>query len=89
MDSEKKRKADTPAGDEEAKPSLRDLTRAAYSPASLHNVKSNQRHRHNPNADSSMKWGGNQGPSGQRKGGQPNMKLRMEAMLEQIKRDYS
>jgi len=79
----KKQQSDTTAKEEETKPSLRELSRTAYSPASLHNVKSNQRHRH-PDSRKDI-----QGSSGQRKGGQPNMRLRMEAMLEQIKRDYS
>ncbi len=39
----KKQQSDTAAREEETKPSLRELSRTAYSPASLHNVKSNQR----------------------------------------------
>jgi len=73
---------DADARDSEPKPSLRDLTRAAYSPASLHNVKSSQRHRN-------KSWDRGQGAPDQRKGGQPNMRLRMEAMLERIKKDYT
>lgn len=88
LDSEKTQ-TDAVAEDEEVKPTLRELRRTAYSPASLHNVKSNQRYRHTQVPDADKNWGNHQGSSGQRKGGQPNMKLRMEAMLEQIKKDYS
>ncbi|KLO13515.1 hypothetical protein SCHPADRAFT_940307 [Schizopora paradoxa] len=90
MDSEKKdTEAAASAAIEESKPSLRELTRTAYSPASLHHVKSNQRNRHKQAQDTNYSRGRDQTSSGQRKGGQPNMALRMEAMLEKIKRDFA
>lgn len=59
---------------------LRDLTRRAYSRESLHTFKSdplNRRREH-------RKDGGRTGSTGR---GQPNMKLRMNALLEKIKMD--
>lgn len=64
--------------------SLRELRKKAYSHSSLHTYKSDPlRHRNDKNG-SSRKVGSTRG-----KGGQPNMKLRMEAMLEKIKRDIT
>jgi hypothetical protein len=61
-------------------PSLRDRTRAAYSPATLHTYKSTL----------FQKGGrGQERPTGTRGRGQPNMKLRMGVMLEKIKARYS
>ncbi|KIO13604.1 hypothetical protein M404DRAFT_19035 [Pisolithus tinctorius Marx 270] len=65
--------------------SLRELKRQAYSPSTLHTHKSDPvRKRRDTNASSphSVK----KDPSHHTKG-QPNMKLRMNAMLEKIKRD--
>ncbi|KAG8893183.1 hypothetical protein FRB99_002154, partial [Tulasnella sp. 403] len=63
---------------DDSQPSFRDLKRAAYSRSSLHNFK------HIP------KMGVNHKPSREHQSrnrkGQPNMKLRMGVMLEQIKR---
>ncbi|KAK1232273.1 hypothetical protein PQX77_004647 [Marasmius sp. AFHP31] len=58
---------------------LRELTRKAYSRESLHTYKSDplKRRAHGEHA---KKGGGK---------GQPNMKLRMNVMLEKIKKDYS
>ena len=68
--------------------SLRDLTKEAYSWTSLHNYKSNPlnggRGRGRGCGKSSQRV-----LRGGRGHGQPNMKLRMGAMLEKIKRDYA
>ena len=81
-----------------AGPSLRELQKQAYSPAALHHYKSRPLHQnkgrktpHGTRAlESSQKrgvGGGSRNPS--RRGGQPDMRLRMSAMLEKIKREYS
>jgi hypothetical protein len=67
---------DTPSGG----PSLRELQRQAYSPASLHHYKSHPLHRSHK-----AEISGND----RRGGGQPDMRKRMSAMLEKIKRDYT
>ncbi|KAK7054964.1 hypothetical protein VNI00_003427 [Paramarasmius palmivorus] len=59
---------------------LRDLARKAYSRDSLHTYKSDPLSRRNKGTPANKKGGGK---------GQPNMKLRMNYMLEKIKRDYS
>ncbi|KAE9400747.1 hypothetical protein BT96DRAFT_956740 [Gymnopus androsaceus JB14] len=64
---------------EHVTPDLRELTRKAYSRETLHTYKSdplNQRR-------------GTSRGRGTRGRGQPNMKLRMGAMLEKIKRDFT
>ncbi|KAI6036375.1 hypothetical protein BKA83DRAFT_669907 [Pisolithus microcarpus] len=66
------------------KVSLRELKRQAYSPSTLHNHKSDPRKRRGAGTLSPHSTSKN--PSGHSKG-QPNMKLRMNAMLEKIKRD--
>jgi len=74
--------------------SLRDLTREAYSRASLHTYKSGlHRNRggasqrgHGTRVSNSSAGGTGRGTGGS---GQPNMKLRMGAMLEKIMQDYS
>jgi hypothetical protein len=81
-----------------AGPSLRELQRQAYSPAALHHHKSHPLHHskgrmsthgakiHGPSQKKVIE-GDNRGRSHRR--GQPDMRLRMSAMLEKIKRDYS
>jgi hypothetical protein len=74
--------------------SLRDLQKQAYSPASLHHYKSRPlRHPKNrtaSNEDSFRRREASIGaPKRGRGGGQPNMRLRMTAMLEKIRRDCS
>jgi len=64
--------------DKEKKQSLRDLFQKAYSKESLHTYKSHPLKK---------RRGGRQQSNLMR--GQPNMKLRMNAMLEKIKQDYS
>jgi hypothetical protein len=71
-------------------PSLRELQKQAYSPASLHHYKSrplhhSKSHTSTEGSRSSRKERANHS----RGGGQPDMRLRMSAMLEKIKRDYS
>jgi len=75
-ESESSGKQDNPVGCSEH-PSLRELTKKAYASSSLHNYKSDPLHR---------RRAGGRGP---RRGGQPNMKLRMNAMLEKIKQDLT
>lgn len=70
-------------------PSLRELTRQAYSRESLHTYKAGQRR----SRDSAV-HGGGRGSSRKASGGvtgrgQPNMKLRMGAMLEKIKQSMA
>ncbi|QRW00742.1 hypothetical protein RhiJN_28760 [Ceratobasidium sp. AG-Ba] len=75
-------------------PSLRDLARDAYSPASLHTHKSNPLHRKQHGADYARRRveaaagrGGRGRSSGRGSGrGQPDMAKRMGVLLEQIKR---
>jgi hypothetical protein len=70
--------------------SLRELTREAYSRSSLHTFKADPLKRRRGAPDRGR--GGTRGRgSDQRRGGrgQPNMKLRMSAMLEKIKQDYA
>ena len=63
-----------PGGDD-----VRELTRKAYSKSSLHTYKS----------DPLKKYGGSAREKGQKGSGQPDMKLRMNALLAKIKRDYA
>jgi hypothetical protein len=81
-----------------AGPSLRELQKQAYSPATLHHYKSRPLHHSKGHMaphgtripESSRKRdarGGSRNLS--RRGGQPDMRLRMSAMLEKIKRDYA
>jgi hypothetical protein len=81
-----------------AGPSLRVLQRQAYSPAALHHHKSHPLHHskgrigiHGARIHGSSQKEANAGDtrSRSRRGGQPDMRLRMSAMLEKIKRDYS
>ncbi|KAJ3796697.1 hypothetical protein GGU11DRAFT_685269 [Lentinula aff. detonsa] len=63
---------------------LRDLTRTAYSRETLHTYKSDPLNRRG-----NVNGGRGNGRGGIRGRGQPNMKLRMGAMLEKIKRDFT
>lgn len=83
------------------KPTLRDLEEKAYSRKSLHSYKADPLHRRRdaviPNSERGSRGGGRgRGRGAYEKRarnetgrGQPNMKYRMEAMLERIKRDYA
>ena len=90
----------TPRQKTEEQPTLRELQRMAYSRSSLHTHKSNPLHRHKGPADTRGRGGavgGREGRGGQssrgrsrgRGRGQPDMGLRMKAMLEQIKQNYT
>jgi hypothetical protein len=81
-----------------AGPSLRELQKQAYSPVALHHYKSRPLHHSKGRmathgtrtSESSRKnnvGGGTLNRS--RRGGQPDMRLRMSAILEKVKRDYS
>ncbi|KAJ8597994.1 hypothetical protein M405DRAFT_855269 [Rhizopogon salebrosus TDB-379] len=81
---------------EDGKVSLRELTRQAYSRNSLHTYKANHKRLDTkPSRGGSSQRGtigrGRGGFSGDRghEKGQPNMKFRMTAMLEKIKRDFT
>ena len=69
-------------------PSLRDLTQKAYSTSSLHTFKSDPLNRRRGSGTRGVRGGGRGMQRGQGHRGQPNMKLRMDAMLEKIKRDF-
>lgn len=76
--------------------SLRELGKQAYSRNSLHTYKANtKRHGTKPSRDTNLQGGSNMGGRGAsfkdrgREKGQPNMKYRMTAMLEKIKRDFT
>jgi len=72
---------------------VRNMMREAYSPSSLHTYKSDPLHRRGRGGGSQRgraSRGTNSSVGGMGRGrGQPNMKLRMGAMLEKIKRDCS
>ncbi|KAF9036661.1 hypothetical protein BJ165DRAFT_1504977 [Panaeolus papilionaceus] len=76
-----KRKRELPEEPTEPK-TLRDLTREAYSRSSLHTFKSHPL-RKGKTARHELRLRGEKGR------GQPNMKLRMNAMLAKIKQDYA
>jgi len=85
---EKKTKTTHPEGNanvtnKEKQQSLRDLFRKAYSKESLHTYKSDPLKK----GRRQQQGAGRGGNAASR--GQPNMKLRMNAMLEKIKQDYS
>ncbi|KAN0133701.1 hypothetical protein V8E53_008425 [Lactarius tabidus] len=74
--------------------SLRELQRQAHSPASLHHYKSRPlRHPKNRAVSNDVSIRRREASIGTSKrgrgGGQPNMRLRMTAMLEKIRRDRS
>ncbi|KAH8107125.1 hypothetical protein BXZ70DRAFT_1004002 [Cristinia sonorae] len=71
--------------DGEMKPSLRDLQSQAYSRASLHSRA--DRNQTNVRNTRGLDRGRGTQRGGQRRRGQPDMRLRMNAMLEKIKRD--
>jgi hypothetical protein len=73
----------------EPAPSLRDLTRKAYSKSSLHTFKSDPLNRVRGSRTRGGRVDTRGGQRSQERRGQPNMKLRMDAMLEKIKRDFS
>lgn len=78
-----------------AGPSLRELQKQAYSPAALHHYKSRPLHRRTAphgsrTSESSRKMDVGRGTRNHsQRGGQPDMRLRMSAILEKVKRDYS
>jgi hypothetical protein len=86
----KKRKLSKAEGDEAAAtepPSVRDLMKEAYSRSTLHTFKADPLKRHGQNSFGRGGKGGRVRPELGR--GQPNMKLRMNAMLAKIKQDYT
>ncbi|KAI0093871.1 hypothetical protein BDY19DRAFT_281000 [Irpex rosettiformis] len=73
--------------EDETKLSLRELQNQAYSRSSLHNFKSGSHKQHSGGARGFNGRGRRRGGGGHGRG-QPDMRLRMNAMLEKIKRDY-
>ncbi|KAF5324438.1 hypothetical protein D9611_004333 [Ephemerocybe angulata] len=71
--------------------SLRDLKREAFSKTKLHTFKADALHKHSGRGQSFNARGrGGSGPPGRGgRRGQPDMRLRMDYMLEKIKRDYT
>ncbi|KAG1754539.1 hypothetical protein EDB19DRAFT_1625924 [Suillus lakei] len=76
--------------------SLRELGKQAYSRNSLHTYKANpKRHDAKPSRGANQQRGSTRGGRGAsfgdrgREKGQPNMKYRMTAVLEKIKRDFT
>ena len=85
----KKRKLSKAEGGEVAAtepPSVRDLMKEAYSRSTLHTFKADPLKRHGQNASRRGGRGGGRPELGR---GQPNMKLRMNAMLAKIKQDHT
>lgn len=91
--TDRKRRRDL--SEDKKEDSLRDLTKEAYSRASLHSFKADPLGRNKGRGGGVQKGGrggiGRWGPPGAAGmgRGQPNMKLRMGAMLEKIKRDFA
>lgn len=86
-----KRRSEEPGLQAPSNPSLRDLTREAYSRSSLHTFKTGLGQRGGPRGTPHTRRRGNEGrgnPRGETGRGQPNMKLRINAMLEKIKQDF-
>ncbi|KAJ6547422.1 hypothetical protein B0H19DRAFT_953399 [Mycena capillaripes] len=73
-------RADPPEAESSNAPSLRDRAREAYSRASLHTYRSD------PFGKRQQRGGKADGAKGR---GQPNMKMRMDVLLETIKRDFT
>ncbi|KAF5386620.1 hypothetical protein D9615_001892 [Tricholomella constricta] len=86
-DSHKRRKVDEDQPAPAPPPSLRELSRQAYSRSSLHTFKADQGRRGGARGGGRERGGlrGRGGQRGETGRGQPNMKLRMDAMLEKIK----
>jgi len=82
----------TQVDEKERRERLRDLSRQAYAPESLHTFKADPLHRHRGHTHSAQRGrgfgaGGSSRSGGGGERGQPNMKLRMNALLEKIKLD--
>lgn len=82
---------DTDEPESEQTPSLRDLKREAYSRTNLHSFKADPLHKHAARRGQppNQRGRGNGPGRGEAGRGQPNMKLRMDYMLERIKKDFS
>ncbi|EAU88210.1 hypothetical protein CC1G_03882 [Coprinopsis cinerea okayama7 len=78
------KKADGSDDEEPRQPTLRDLKREAYSRSTLHTYKSDPLRKRGAMSNRGRGRGGFERGKGR---GQPNMKLRMNVMLEKIKRD--
>lgn len=80
--------AEEKADSKDLKTSVREFTRKAYSREMLHTHKSDSLHRRK---ETGPRKNAVAEKAGRERGGrgQPNMKLRMEVMLERIKRDFT
>ncbi|KAK0240271.1 hypothetical protein EDD85DRAFT_950105 [Armillaria nabsnona] len=67
--------------------SVREMKRNAYSKSSLHSYKADPFNKRKSGSVRGQSFKGDRDRNGDRGKGQPNMKLRMNAMLEKIKRD--
>ncbi|KAI0079896.1 hypothetical protein K474DRAFT_1566880, partial [Panus rudis PR-1116 ss-1] len=74
--------------EQEDSPTLRDLQRQAYSKSSLHSFKSGHSNRSNGGRGRGSDRGRGFHTRGRGRG-QPDMRLRMNVMLEKIKRDFT
>ncbi|KAG5639521.1 hypothetical protein H0H81_000666 [Sphagnurus paluster] len=83
--SRRRRKIDEEIAAADPPLSLRDLTRQAYSKSTLHTFKADSSHRGGARGRGRGRGRGGRGGQGETGRGQPNMKLRMDAMLEKIK----
>ena len=86
--SNKRRKGQN---DDQPPPSLRELNAIAYSRSSLHTFKAKPFHnsQEGPGRGRGRGRGTGRGVPSNRGWGQPNMRLRMNAMLEKIKQDFA
>ncbi|KAK0228411.1 hypothetical protein IW262DRAFT_1455652 [Armillaria fumosa] len=67
--------------------SVREMKRNAYSKSSLHSYKADPFNKRKSGSVRGQSFKGDRDRNGDRGKGQPNMKLRMNVMLEKIKRD--
>ncbi|KAK0210619.1 hypothetical protein DFS33DRAFT_305976 [Desarmillaria ectypa] len=67
--------------------SVREIKRTAYSKSTLHSYKADPFNKRKSGSVRGQSFKGDHDRNGNRGRGQPNMKLRMNAMLEKIKRD--
>jgi hypothetical protein len=76
-----------PVDEKERRERVRDLSRKAYAPESLHTFKADPLHRQRSQGHTSSRGRASGTRNFSRGKGQPNMKLRMNALLEKIKLD--
>lgn len=84
--TDRKRQHITRQEHDQNKPTLREMSAQAYSRSSLHTFKSGRTHHAEESLGRYGKGGASRGSPAGRGRGQPDMRLRMNAMLEKIKR---